>query len=217
LKWLSISRQRGLWWMNLIDQIHGGYVFERRVRVLSEELAPLMPQNAQALDVGCGDGLLSKLIMEKRPDVRISGIDVLIRGDTHIPVVQFDGQSIPHPPDSFDAVMFVDVLHHTLDPMILLREAARVARECIVIKDHNRDGLLAGPTLGFMDWVGNARHGVVLPYNYWPERKWTETFSSLQLKLVSKKTNIGLYPWPTSWVFGRRLHFVANLQKQARS
>src|ERR1700719_3977043 len=63
--------------MNLIDQIHGGYVFERRVRVLSEELAPLIPQNAQVLDVGCGDGVLSKLIMEKRPDVRISGIHII--------------------------------------------------------------------------------------------------------------------------------------------
>jgi len=28
--------------------------------------------------------------------------------------------------------MFVDVLHHTHDPMILLREAVRVARKAIV-------------------------------------------------------------------------------------
>ena len=46
--------------------------------------------------------------------------------------------------------MFVDVLLHTLDPMILLREAIRVARQTVVIKDHTLDGLLAGPTLRAM-------------------------------------------------------------------
>ena len=34
-------------------------------------------------------------------------------------------------------------------------------------------GFLAGPTLRFMDWIGNARHGVALPYNYWSAQEWT--------------------------------------------
>jgi hypothetical protein len=35
-----------------------------------------------------------------------------------------------------DLIANVDVLHHTTEPMILLREAARVARQVILIKDH---------------------------------------------------------------------------------
>jgi hypothetical protein len=35
--------------------------------------------------------------------------------------------------------------------MILLREASRVARKNIVIKDHILDGLVAGPALRFTD------------------------------------------------------------------
>ena len=62
--------------------------------------------------------------------------------------------------------MFVDVLHHTEDPMALLGEAVRVARKTIVVKDHTLNGFLAGPTLHFLDRVGNARHDVALPYNY---------------------------------------------------
>ena len=69
-----------------------------------------------------------------------------------------------HPDASFDVVMFVDVLHHTDDPLLLLQEAQRVGK-IILVKDHFRKGFLAGPTLRFMDWVGNAHHGVVLPYN----------------------------------------------------
>ena len=44
-----------------------------------------------------------------------------------------------------------------------------MAARGIVLKDHTRNGLFSGSTLRFMDWVGNARHGVRLPYNYWPE------------------------------------------------
>ena len=65
----------------------------------------------------------------------ITGIDVLLRDHTHIPVVEFDGTTIPFPDRSFDTLVFVDVLHHTNDPVLLLREAARVARNTIVIKD----------------------------------------------------------------------------------
>lgn len=201
--------------MGFIDSIHGGYVFKRRVRVLSEALAALLPENAAVLDVGCGDGLIAKLIMELRPDVKIEGIDVLVRPQTHVPVKPFDGTKIPHGEGSFDSVMFVDVLHHTDDPMVLLREARRVARHSVVLKDHCMDGLLAGSTLKFMDWVGNARHGVVLPYNYWPQARWNQAFSELSLKPRDYRQKLGLYPFPASLFFERSLHFVGRFEKSA--
>ena len=107
----------------------------------------------------------------------MSGIDVLVRPETKIPVQPFDGQRIPFADGAFDAVSFVDVLHHTDDPIVLLREAVRVAKTAVVIKDHLADGVLARPTLRFMDWVGNAGHGVVLPYNYWTQPQWSRAFA----------------------------------------
>jgi SAM-dependent methyltransferase len=196
----------------LVERVHGGYVHGRRVERLLAHLAPLIPPGAALLDVGCGDGLLSHRLAERRPDLSsVSGLDVLVRPDTHIPVAAFDGRTIPHSDKSFDAVVFVDVLHHTDDPMVLLREAARVARTAILIKDHTRDGLLAGPTLRFMDRVGNARYGVSLPYNYWPQRRWMDAFDELDLRVDTWRRNLGLYPLPADLVFGRSLHFVARL------
>jgi SAM-dependent methyltransferase len=197
--------------MNLIERIHGGYVQERRVRVLSEHLVTLIPQDARVLDVGCGDGLLAHLILQKRPDLDLQGIDVFVRAQTHIPVDGFDGRVIPYADGSFDVVILVDVLHHTEDPMLLLREAARVANTAIVIKDHTRDGLLAGLTLRFLDWVGNARHGVSLPYNYWPQQRWCEAFDTFGLTTGVWKKELGLYPRPANWLFERSLHFIARL------
>jgi len=197
--------------MNLTEHIHGRYVHNRRTHVLSDSLAKLIPKDFSVLDVGCGDGLLAHLITQKRPDLDLRGIDVLVRDRTYIPIVKFDGQQIPYDDATFDGVMFVDVLHHTQDPMILLREAVRVARKAIVIKDHTLNGLFAGLTLRFMDTVGNARHGVPLPYNYWPRQRWLEAFNMLGLKVGVWTTKLRIYPWAASWVFDRSLHFVTRL------
>jgi SAM-dependent methyltransferase len=199
--------------MSLIDLVHGRYVFGRRVRVLARHLAELLPREASVLDVGCGDGTVASQLLQSRPDLRVEGIDVLVRPETHIPVRAFDGRTIPHGDRSFDVVMFVDVLHHTDDPTLLLREAVRVARRGLVIKDHHREGPLGGLLLRAMDWVGNARHGVVLPYNYWPARRWAESFAALGLRPAESRNRLGLYPPPADWIFGRGLHFVALLEK----
>ena len=200
--------------MSLIGNFHGDFVFGRRVKVLSRHLAELIPLRARVLDVGAADGTIAQLIMEQRPDVTITGIDVLVRPATRIPVTQFDGRHIPFPDDSFDAVMFVDVLHHTDDPAILLREAARVACSAIVIKDHTKDGWLAESTLRLMDYVGNAQHGVALPYNYWTLRQWREALETLGLKADEWRSRLGLYPPPASWIFDRSLHFVARIKRK---
>jgi SAM-dependent methyltransferase len=197
---------------SLIGAFHEKLVFNRRVRVLARHLAALIPPRARVLDVGCGDGLIDRLIVEHRPEVSIEGIDPLVRPHTHIPVREFDGARIPHTGSSFDAVLFVDVLHHTANPLDLLREAARVGR-AILIKDHFRDGWLADATLRLMDWSGNAHHGVVLPYNYWSKSEWNAAFEHLGLRTNYVNLSLGLYPPPLSWIFERELHFVARLDK----
>jgi SAM-dependent methyltransferase len=114
------------------------------------------------------------------------------------------GGRIPHPDQSFDVVFFLDVLHHTTDPMSLLKEARRVSRKYIIIKDHNRDGFEAGPLLRFMDWMANAPHGVVLPYNYWSRKQWQSAFGELGLKMSEYRGQLGLYPFPGNWVSSGR-------------
>src|SRR5206468_3633225 len=142
----------------------------------------------------------------------IQGIDVRVRTDSAIQVEAFNGTSIPHGDHSFDVVMLIDVLHHTADPMILLSEAVRVARQVILIKDHLLQGALAYPTLRLMDWVGNARHKVALPYNYWTPAEWQGAFDKLGLTVSSWESNLKLYPFPADLIFGRSLHFIAALR-----
>ena len=195
-----------------LDLVHGGMIFGRRVKVLSEALSRQMPASAKILDVGAGDGNMGVSIQKLRPDVRFAGIDVFVRDKTAYEVKQFDGEHIPHADDSFDVALFVDVLHHTKDPLTLLQEAARVAR-VVVVKDHLREGLLAEETLKAMDWVGNARHGVVLPYNYWNRLQWDAAFARAGLEKTSWDEHLGLYAPGLSLLFDRKLHFVARLTR----
>ncbi|HEU0099262.1 MAG TPA: class I SAM-dependent methyltransferase [Allosphingosinicella sp.] len=196
---------------SLHRKVHGKAVFDRRIEVLTRTLADFIPANARVLDIGCGSGTLARRIMALRPDISIEGIDVLVRPGTEIPVTEFDGDTIPWADGHFDIALFVDVLHHTEAPARLLAEAKRVSRGGIVIKDHFREGVLADATLRFMDWVGNAQHGVVLPYNYLSDPEWRSIWSRLGLKVERLTDKVGLYPAPFSWLFDRRLHFVARL------
>lgn len=201
--------------MSTVGGLHARLVHHRRVEVLSSWFAQLAPKNARILDVGAGDGLLAASISSKRPDVSFRGLDVLPREHSHIPVEMFDGRTLPFENGAFDAVLFVDVLHHTDDPTILLREAARVAAPWVLIKDHYRKGFAAQQRLRLMDWVGNARFGVALPYNYWTENQWNRAWQETGLHPDRLVTDLHLYPPLADRVFGAKLHFVAQLKKTA--
>jgi SAM-dependent methyltransferase len=194
-----------------IGQAHEKLVFNRRVRVLVDQIGALLPQDAEMLDVGTGDGQIAKMIGEQAHGTVVQGIDIMKRGVIHIPVTLFDGTTIPMEDNSVDVVTFVDVLHHTDDPQILISEASRVARKAVIIKDHLSENTFDHMTLRAMDWVGNAPHGVVLPYNYAPRRDWDTWFENARLATDRFDTDVPLYPAPLSWVFGRKLHFIARL------
>ena len=196
-----------------VGSLHNKLVLNRRVEVLAKWFGELLPPRVRVLDVGCGDGLISAVLQSKRPDISVRGIDVLPRAQTHIPVEMFDGIHFPVADASFDVVLFSDVLHHTADPTILLREASRVAARHVLIKDHYREGFAANTRLRFMDWVGNARFGVSLPYNYWTKRQWDNAWLEIGLEPEQLVTKLGLYPKPADWVFGAKLQFIALLKR----
>ena len=197
-----------------IGFIHSKGFLRRRVRALSTAIAPLLPRSARILDVGCGDGLLAEELLRARPDLRIEGVDVLIRDGTPIPVRQFDGKRLPFPDDQFDATMAVDVFHHAQDPAALLAEMKRVSRDMIVIKDHLAHGFPSRLVLRAMDWVGNAPHGVRLPYNYWTETEWRVVWARTGIRPTAMIRRLDLYAFPLSVICDADLHFLATLEQE---
>ena len=199
--------------MNTLEVIHERHVKGRRVQVLAEMLAQMLPDEGLILDIGSGDGALDAELMRRKPGLKIDGIDTLVRPGTAIPTRAFDGSHIEVPDRTYDWCLFVDVLHHADEPEALLQEAARVSKNGIILKDHLREGLFARSTLRFMDRVHNARYGVSLPYCYWSLSEWRKNIAAVGLTQEVWYDRLKLYPWWANWVFGRGLHVLARLRK----
>jgi SAM-dependent methyltransferase len=193
------------------DAIYSKLVFSLRAEKLIQVLDSLIPSSASILDVGCGNGLISNKLRQLSPGRDFTGIDVVERENCMIPCRMYDGETIPFAAQTFDYVLFVDVLHHTTLAEDLLLQATRIARRGIVIKDHYCESRLDYYTLAFMDWVGNAQYGVALPNRYRAAAEWQAMFARMGLQQVRTLDNLGFYPRLFDPVFGRNLHFVSLL------
>ncbi len=199
---------------NLTQRVHQTLVHNRRIHVLADQLSRVMSVSGDWLDVGCGDGQLDQLIMQRRDDVRICGLDVASRSTAKIPVRSFDGLSIPSDDEHYDGVLIVDVLHHTERARELLSEVVRVARRQVIIKDVVADSWIEHKLLGFMDIVGNRPYGVPCPFTFLNSLQWSELLASLGFATPTYHREFRLYPFPFTYLFDGRLHFVVVLNKQ---
>ena len=199
-------------WGELLGAIHSRFVMGRRIQSLSKSMAKVIPDSSCLLDVGSGNGRLAAAVLVARPDLRIQGVDTLSWPEQFIPTKIYDGRSIPLDDNEVDFCIASDVLHHCENPVLLLREMLRVCSKGLVIKDHIAETNVDKILLGFMDWAGNAGHGVALEYNYWPWSKWSSTFAELELEVEVMIQALHLYPKPFTWVFDNKLHFLCLLR-----
>lgn len=197
---------------DLMRKVHARHVFSHRARALSRLLAEHVRGGSAILDIGCGSGEISRQVMELADGVEVTGLDVMAREGCLIPCREFDGRKLPMEDDAVDLCMFVDVLHHADGVEELLREAARVSRKGILIKDHLCENAFDRAMLKFMDWVGNRPHGVVLPYSYLSSEQWRRLFRTLGLTVSQWSDRLKLYPGPANLLFGRGLHFIALVE-----
>ncbi len=199
--------------LTIIKKLHTRFVFQRRTEVLSKWIAELLPNKGVVLDVGCGDGTIDRMILDQKSGLTITGLDIIKRQETKIPVTVFDGQTIPYPDNSFDSVLFIDIFHHMHDPFVLLREAVRVSKKNVVIKDHYVKTVFDRLLIRCMDWVGNRPYGIPLAYNYWHPKKWDDAWDTTGLKVRHKITKLNLYPFPFTLLFDRYYNFIVQLEK----
>jgi ubiquinone/menaquinone biosynthesis C-methylase UbiE len=114
-------------------------LLRRLYRRLAADLADVPPQGGAVLDVGTGPGVLLVELAKRRPDLRLSGVDLSAdmiaaatrnlapfggRADAHVG----DVAGLPFPDASFDVVVSSLSLHHWEDPAAAVPELARVLR-----------------------------------------------------------------------------------------
>jgi len=92
------------------------------------------------LDVGCGDGLLIKEIIERLPKEKyiIYGIDITpiqikkakqrLKKYKNVKIISGNALKMPFKPDFFDVVIQTEVLEHIEQPEIIMKEMNRVLK-----------------------------------------------------------------------------------------
>lgn len=181
-------------------------------RNLIDAIVPLFPAGpAAVLDIGCGDGEFAHRLQAARGDLRLAGCEVVNRGEAFVPVSFYDGVTLPFPDGAFDYAMMINMLHHTADPRVVLREAIRVSRRGVIVKDHYANGPLQQLNLRGMEYMNpNFREIMKLPLRFYSAAEWEGIFE--EVGLVGEALNTRFPSYGPFWdlFFGRDLHFVGR-------
>jgi SAM-dependent methyltransferase len=185
-------------------------VYEKRIQTLVEVISGHLAAGDRVLDVGCGSGALGGSLIARNGarGITVDGLEKHPRGGEPIHVVAYPGETFPLEENSYDVVIVADVLHHERDPDKLLREAVRVSRRLVIIKDHQVNGPLAYPRIALIDWAANAPYGVPCLYRYNTPAQWSEIAKRFELETVQRCGSMDLYPAGVNLLFGRRLQFL---------
>ena len=191
--------------------IHDRLIYQRRIRAISMAIAPLLPQGL-ILDVGCGNGEFGAYMMALRKDIRIVGLEVMLRSSSAIPVALYDGGELPLMDKSVSGVIIADTLHHTRQPDRVMRECLRVAREAVVVKDHFYENEFQKFLLRLLDLGGNVAHGVPSIYNYFKREQWAAMLNEVDGREVYRSEEVdGQYPGFFQTILGRGIQFVSKV------
>jgi SAM-dependent methyltransferase len=131
-------------------------------------------------------------MITERPDVMLqSAVKDLSRFRSPVACREFDGKHLPLASKSVEVVVLWDILHDVDDPEFLLREARRVARNSVVVKDVIVRG--AAPSSGrvFLDWLSDQMNGDTYRRDYLASNEWDEMFERAKMAVISSDLHGG--------------------------
>jgi len=149
----------------------------------------LLGEERTGLDVGCGNGRLSKKIQEQL-NLELVGVDVYKAKNAKIDVHLFDGRKLPFSDNSFDSVFLIDVLHHAQDSEILLKESLRVAKKSVLIKDHYYENKFGLQVLKIADLFGNFLAKVPTPFYFKSKKDWEIFLQSFDYQTIEWRSSL---------------------------
>jgi SAM-dependent methyltransferase len=162
-------------------------------RIAAEPGAP-----ERALEVGCGEGVIADRMQRRWGEVVALDLpDAGLRAEwRRYPAPRFlhaDAHALPFPDGHFDVVVAAEVLEHLPDPVLGLREMARVGRRHLVLSVPQEPvfrscNLLAGR---YLRDLGNTPGHL----NHWSRRGFVRFVAGVaEVREVSSP-----FPWTTVW------------------
>lgn len=151
-----------------------------RCKLIINALNNWVKKGENVLDVGCGNGIITKLLMDHFR-LKVVGCDVKnYLTEDNIQFVKIRSGKLPFHTNKFDAVLLLDVLHHIPfeKQANLIKEGLRVANKVIIFE--------AKPTIigRIADIILNKYHygDLNVPLSFRDTREWKFLFRKLSLK-----------------------------------
>jgi SAM-dependent methyltransferase len=182
-------------------------------------------QGQTLLDIGCGNGLISEMCLQHFSEVQLLDVMKYVSPEVKLPFLRYrEGQKLPVE-RQYDTVLLLTVLHHSKNPLTLLKKAWKATGKRLIIIEsifgvHGKSATgkykLAGfvereqiAYAVFVDWLYNRvlHDKIPVPYNFTTPQKWKETFSRLDMHLIEAK-NLG-----QDIEIAPELHFLFVLDK----
>ena len=140
------------------------------------------------LDLGCGNGFWALEISEKF-GANVFLTDIADTNMTKLPFSLFDGSKADFPDKSFDIVLLNFVLHHTPNPILILKEAIRLSRGKIIIYEDNASGVVPKLSTTMHGIIFNIVNHINNKATFHSFSEWKKIFISLHLRILFAKTN----------------------------
>ena len=168
--------------LGLVRNFYSSKIGQKWIENKLQTVYPHIHKPNSILDIGCGNGLISHRLLELQYNcipLDVTNLSII----PNLKVQLYDGQQLPYEDKSMDIALLLTVLHHTKDPVKVLKETARIAQKIIIIEDIYHNRLQQYLTYG-MDTLVNLGHSS-MTYQNKSDSEWKKVFEQLNLTLTS--------------------------------
>jgi SAM-dependent methyltransferase len=145
----------------------------RRAEVKRKRLLPFLSKGESVLEVGAGNGALTKLLSNEGMQLSVLDIeDKSLFEDVKVRV--YDGEKFPFEGKQFDVCQLITMLHHTTNAEELIREAKRVSDRIIIMED-----IYENPLQKYITWFTDSLVNWEFfghPHTNLTDTEWRELF-----------------------------------------
>ena len=99
-----------------------------------------------------------------------------------LPLVRFDGTSLPFEDDTFDFALFIDVLHHAEDQKRILEDAMRVAPR-VIVSEPLHENVVERISANITDNLQFILYGMALACNHFRKRDLIQFFEFITKRI----------------------------------